>query len=95
MRQENSEFKAIKEDKNIFKVAICFSISFVCSVIAVVVGVVFIYYFTIQAERENVKLNVRLDKFTYCLQNVMSEASKSGKFLEPEKAKEICKGFEN
>ena len=76
----------------------CFAVSFVFSVIAVVVGAT--YYFTttevlkIEAERENTKLNVKLDKFTYCLQSMMIESKNAGKAIDAQKAKEICQSLE-
>ena len=48
----------------------------------------------LEIERDNIRLNVRFDKFTYCLQSVMEQSIKAGKHVDAKYAKEICKDVE-
>lgn len=92
--------------KDELKITVCrtigVSLSVVISITVITIGLV--YFFVskgsmkldqdrIEMERENNRLNVRLDKFTYCMQSMMIESSKTGKSISPEKAQEICKGI--
>jgi hypothetical protein len=100
------EFNSLKEENIKFRY-IMSSATLIAVVSIITVGVVLIKNEKIRREtdsetermridlnRRNIELNVYMDKFTYCMQSVMGETAKSGKFLDANKAREICAGLE-
>ncbi len=86
-KEKNSELVITKSTKNIVPLTAIISLTLIIIsyniVNTIVEGIV------------NIKTtNVRMDKFTYCMQTVMTEHTKAGKFLDAKEAKEICKSLE-
>ena len=80
-------YKNIRENRYIIPVTLIVSTSLVVIVVAIAWSISCIM-------KENLRSNIRLDKFTYCLQTVMEQSSKSGKAIDAQAAKEICKDVE-
>jgi amino acid permease len=87
---KNSEIIITKSTKNIIPLALIICVTVIVSVYIVASSLKEAKIIALEYDSKN---NI-IDKFTYCMQTVMTEHPKVGKFLEAEKAREICKSLE-